>query len=376
MTLVEVIHERGPQTVAAFMDLALYSSEFGYYTRSARRSGRAGDFFTSVDVGPVFGELLERQLAEMISILDRAPHTLSCVDLVEAGAGNGRLSRDLLRTAHARHPDLYRRLRLHLVERSPTACAAHRETLAETAERLVYSGPTLPVSFSGVLIANELLDAMPAHQIVVRGNQLREVYVTAVGGHLTTVEGPPSSPALAAYFDQLGVTLEEGWRAEVNLNAVRWIADVASSLQQGFVIVIDYGHEASELYSLAHASGTLTSFSRHSARGSESGTPAWLERPGNQDLTSHVDFTSVRIAAEDAGLVTLGLLDQTYFLMELLDPEALEEAVPSSAGVRRRLALKTLLLPGGLGSTMKVVVFGKHIGTPRLRGCSGQVRFT
>src|SRR6266850_19961 len=163
-------------TVAAFMDLALYDARFGYYARAAQRSGRAGDFFTSVDVGPLFGDLLELQIAEMAEILAVLPF-----DLVEAGAGNGRLSADILHAARERHPALYDRLRLHLVEVSGEARAAHAATLAGL-EGLADGGrhlssASLPESFEGALIANELLDALPVHQVVMREDGLREVYV-------------------------------------------------------------------------------------------------------------------------------------------------------------------------------------------------------
>jgi len=174
----DLIRERGPLTVAAFMDFALYDSEHGYYARTAQRSGRAGDFFTSVDVGPIFGELMEAQLAEMAGILS-SRFSIPSVDLVEAGAGNGRLAADILRAAHAHHPGVYESLRLHLVEASAGARAAQRATLGETADRLASSGDTLPASFEGVLLANELLDALPVHQVVMRADGLHEVYVQA-----------------------------------------------------------------------------------------------------------------------------------------------------------------------------------------------------
>ena len=160
------------------MELALYEPELGYYARAPRRSGRAGDFFTSVDVGPLFGELLEIQLAELSRILNSTfhiPH--SQFDLVEAGAGNGRLSSDILRAAKRRDPLFYESLRLHLVDASAEARRAHAETLADVSDRLVWSGSTLPESFAGVLLANELLDALPVHQVVMRATGLREVYV-------------------------------------------------------------------------------------------------------------------------------------------------------------------------------------------------------
>jgi len=374
----ERIQERGLLTVAAFMDLALYDSEVGYYARAPQRSGRAGDFFTSVDVGPLFGELLAGQLAEMFAILEsRAPNPDSRFDLIEAGAGNGRLSADILRALRLREPALYDRVRLHLVEASAAARDAQRATLDEVVGRLAASSADLPASFDGVLIANELLDAMPVHQVVMRGDGLREIYIdVARAPRLVTREGPPSTPALAAYLDRLGITLEPGWRAEINLRAVDWIRDAARRVGRGFIIIIDYGHEAGHLYSPAHADGTLTAFARHTMGGPEStaGAPTWLQHPGERDITAHVDFTSVRAAAEAEGVQTLGFLDQTYFLMGILGANPANTA--NLANLPNRLALKTLLMPGGLGSTHKVLILGKSVGAPALRGCSFRMRVT
>jgi SAM-dependent MidA family methyltransferase len=369
------------------MDLALYDSEVGYYARAPRRSGRAGDFFTSVDVGPLFGELLEIQLAEMGTLTaESAEHAekITSFDLVEAGAGNGRLSADILRAAQRRDPAFYESIRLHLVEASPEARRGQTAALGEVADRLHASSDALPESFEGVLIANELLDAFPVHQVVMREDGLREIYVshqasdvrraTTDDCRLTTVEGPPSTPQLAAYLDRLGVTLEPGWRVEINLRAVEWIREAATRLRRGFIILIDYGHEAAELYSATHSAGTLTSYAAHQSAGPESSTPVpgWLQQPGERDITSHVDFTSVRRAAEAAGLTTIALLDQTYLLLGLLNGAGAR----SFDEMKDRLALKTLLMPGGLGSTHKVMIFGKGVGAPALAGCSFRVRIT
>jgi SAM-dependent MidA family methyltransferase len=142
------------------------------------------------------------------------------------------------------------------------------------------------------------------------------------------------------------------------------------------MILIDYGHEARELYSPGHAGGTLTTFARHAMAGAEAGgaAPPWLRHPGDQDLTAHVDFTSVRIAAEAEGLTTIGFLDQTYFVLGLLP--ALEADTVNAMPLKERLALRTLLMPGGLGSTMKVLILGKGVGRPALRGCSYRQRVT
>jgi SAM-dependent MidA family methyltransferase len=204
--------------------------------------------------------------------------------------------------------------------------------------------------------------------------------VNVSGGRLVTREGPLSTPALAGYLERLGIVLEPGWRVEINLRALDWIRDVGRRLSRGFVILIDYGHEAQELYSASHASGTLTTFTRHIMAGPESSpdSPAWLAQPGEQDITAHVDFTSLRAAAEAEGLTTLGFLDQTYFLLALAN--LANPANPANLGnpenLKQRLALKTLLMPGGLGSTHKVMIFGKGVGTPALLGCSYKMRVT
>ena len=239
------------------MELALYDPELGYYARAPQRSGRAGDFLTSVDIGPLFGELLEVQIEEMFRLLAAESglrgELARPFDLVEAGAGNARLSTDILRAATREHPGFYARIRLHLVEASAAARGAQRAMLAEVADRLTSSESSLPASFEGVLVANELLDALPVHQVVMRTDGLREIYVShqssvidpqspvislqsAVGDQqssrpttddwrLTTVEGPPSTPALAEYLDSIAARLEPGWRVEVNLRAVEWIRD-------------------------------------------------------------------------------------------------------------------------------------------------------
>jgi SAM-dependent MidA family methyltransferase len=214
-----------------------------------------------------------------------------------------------------------------------------------------------------------------SHRSSVVGRQSQNASGPTDDCRLTTVEGLPSTPALAEYLDRLGITLEPGWRVEINLRAVEWIRDAARRLRRGFIILIDYGHDARDLYSPTHAGGTLTTYTAHRSAGPEASanTPAWLQRPGTQDITSHVDFTSVRVAAEAEGLTTIGFLDQTYFLLGLIDHPAADRPFDD---LKDRLALKTLLMPGGLGSTHKVLILGKGVGQPSLRGCSFRVRVT
>jgi len=367
--IADRIERDGPLTAAEFIDLALYHPAHGYYATAARRSGRAGDFYTSVDVGPLFGELVAAQLVEMWEVMGRPAR----FDLVEAAAGNGRLARDVLDAVATEAPALHAAVRLHLVETSAAARAAQPDTLGPHADRLASSGPDLPASIEGVVLANELLDALPPHAVVMREEGLRERRVGVKAGAFVEVEAPPSTPAIEAYLARVDARLEPGWRAEVNLAAERWMADAARRLARGFLLIVDYGHEAAELYSGSHAGGTLTTFAGHAI---DPAPDAWLRDPGGRDITSHVDLTSVRLAAEREGLQTCAALDQTYFLLALGAAERPGVAGPDVAGLKRRLALKTLLLPGGLGSTHKVLVFARGVDGRRLRVAQAGGRLT
>jgi SAM-dependent MidA family methyltransferase len=347
------------------MELALYHPQHGYYASAAHRSGRAGDFFTNVDVGPLFGEMVAAQLDEMWHLLREGG--AERFDVVEAGAGNGRLSRDILDAAAVHHEDLHRHMRVTIVERSHAARGAAARLLSESTDqgmRAVLSELPPPASVTGVILANELLDALPVHSVAMTPSGLREIFVNERDGHLYERDGPISDDAIVESLARLPVELPIGARAEVSLEAERWIAAAASSLERGFLLLFDYGHEARQLLSPAHAAGTLIAYRSHTARADE-----FLRDPGTRDLTAHVNLTSIRLAAERAGLVPLGSVDQTYFLTSLGIAQKLADGQSRSA-VTRRLAAKSLLLPGGLGSTMKVIGFGRAVGHPALRGLS------
>ncbi len=371
--IADRIRASGPISFAEFMDISLYHPELGYYARASQKTGRAGDFFTSVDVGPIFGALLAKQFAEMFHLISSragSPEP-NAFDLVEAGAGNGRLARDMLDAAQQTDPEFYSAIRLSLVEASPTARGAQVETLGPHAPLLVHSSSVLPDEIHGVIFANELLDALPTHVVVMTESGLREVFVDV---HRSTGAGDAprfverfeelSTPRLAEYLARAGAEMHSGWRAEVNLRAEEWTKNAAASLRRGFMVLIDYGHDERELYGASHAAGTLTSYRQHSQFADV------LQEPGDTDMTAHVDLSAVTRIAEQSGLDVLARLDQTYFMLGL--------GITALGGLslHQRLALKTLLLPGGLGSTHKVLIFGKGVGTPQLQGCSYRVRLT
>lgn len=370
MTLRELIADRirtsGPISFAEFMDVSLYHPELGYYARAPQKTGRAGDFFTSVDVGPIFGELLAKQFGEMWRLLSPQARGSgpAVFDLVEAGAGSGRLARDILDASQRTDPEFYSAVRLSLVEQSPAARAAQAGTLGPHAPLVVHSAASMPHEIAGVIYANELLDALPTHAVVMTENGLREVFIDAADGRFVERFEELSSPRIAEYLARAGAELRVGWRTEVNLKAEEWMKAAAAALRRGFLVVIDYGHDERDLYNAAHSAGTLTSYKQHSQ------LTDFLQQPGDTDITAHVDLSAVTRAATQSGLDVLGRLDQTYFLLGLGITELDDLTLP------QRLAMKTLLLPGGLGSTHKVLIFGKGVGTPVLKGCSYRMRLT
>ena len=364
MSALDVIRARirtsGAITLAEFMEIALYHPEHGYYAGAPQRSGRAGDFFTSVDVGPLFGEMLAAQFVEMHDRLAGA----AVFDLVEVGAGNGRLTADVLDALASHHPATYQASRAWLVERSASARRAQADVLEPHRSRIAGSSDALPQNVSGVIFANELLDAFPAHAVVTRGGRLREVFIADQGGRLVEIEGEPSVPELATHFERVGAALPEGVRAEISPGQRQWVVSAANALQRGFLMLVDYGHRAAQLYSTLHAGGTLMAYRSHTA-----GTVDPLADPGRSDLTTHVDLTAIERAAEEAGLTVLGAVDQTYFLTALGIMNRLAGGSDRMA-LSRRLAAKTLIMPGGLGSTMKVMVFSKGVECRTLQGLS------
>jgi SAM-dependent MidA family methyltransferase len=346
-----------------YMELALYHPLYGYYRSRRDKMGREGDYLTSPEVTPAFGVLVGRQLREMwqeIGSPDR-------FDLVEAGPGSGRLAFDLLRWSRLHAPEFRRALAYTLVEVSEPLIERQRETLAEQAEGVAWRAD-LPDDVEGCILSNELLDSFPVHRVEVRDGELLEVFVAWDGTRFVEELRPPSTPDLVAYFQRLGLLPGEGCRAEVNLAAPEWMRSAGSALSRGFLLALDYGHEAAELYAPWRSDGTLLCFHRHNANADP------YARIGRQDITTHVDFTTVRAAGEAAGLHTLGIVPQAEFLTNLGVAEALTPPTEGESDLEgyyaRRRAVSELIDPAGLGR-IRVLVQSKAVDDARLTGLEG-----
>jgi len=347
--LVELLRRRidaeGAITFHDFMETVLYHPQHGYYA-TRQPMGREGDYLTSPEVHPIFGALVGKQIAQFWEVMGR-PRPF---DLVEQGAGTGLLARDLLRWAQRRAPEFANTLRYRIVEISPALRRRQEETLAalRDAGARVEWLEALPEQFEGCLLSNELLDSFPVHRIVHQDRQLLEVYISFRAGRFEELSGLASTERIAEYFADLGFWPGEGCAAEVNLHALDWMAQVAGALRRGFLLTFDYGYPAEELYAPWRRDGTLLCFYLHNP----STDP--YARIGKQDITAHVDFTSLMRVGQAHGLETAGFTTQARFLANLgigagvdaiakESPEALEEYYA------RRRAVQELIDPAGLG---------------------------
>ncbi len=345
------IASSGRITFAEFQELALYHPNGGYYA-AQRAVGAEGDYFTSPTAHPAFSALMAVQARRMWQLLGRpSPFTL-----VEIGAGGGLMARDLQNYASTLDAAFCDSLRYIGLERYSVDGFSVRQT--PIPQRIV--AETVPLNrVVGCVFSNELVDAFPVHRFEIQDGTVREVYVTAQGAGFTEVLGEPSTPLLERRLERLNFELPEGSRGEVNLGIKPWMSEVASSLGRGFVITVDYGFEARDLYSPERSKGTIQTYFRHTPGGSP------YQRVGRQDITAFVDFSEIVTEGESVGLRPIALMSQARFLRSLGFDRMLErlgqrqlESVEFSAN---REAMLEIIKPEGLGG-FKVLVQERDTG--------------
>jgi len=364
------INRLGPIPFRRFMELALYEPSRGYYASGRAAIGRQGDYVTSVSVGPLFGKLLAGQFEALWRGLGRP----ASFTVVEQGANTGDFAHDVLAAAEA-WPEFARALNYRIVEPFAINEARQRERLAawEGQGRTAWHRrPEELPRFTGIHFSNELIDAMPVHAVTFRAGQWRERYVAfepadhpgesaesgepgepnRTGGRFVWREGALSSPKLEAFTRFLPA--REGYRTEVNLDAPAWIAAVAARLKCGCVMVADYGFSRHDYYLPERTEGTLTGY-RAQRRVDDP-----LETPGEQDLTAHVDFTTLAEAGERAGLTLAGFTDQHHFMVALgraAFPDATAPLTPEEQ--RERRAFAALMHPGLMGRGFRFLALAR-----------------
>lgn len=333
-----------------FMELALYAPGLGYYMAGARKLGAAGDFVTAPELSPLFARCLARQCREALAALGGG-------DVLEFGAGSGALAAELLAQLER---DGALPGRYLILELSPDLQRRQAERIAAQVPHLVGRVTwlaTLPSGLRGVVLANEVLDAMPVHRFAIRADGTPgEILVRPAGAGFEELVEAPRSPGLAAAVQALqaeGLARAPGYRGELNLRLAPWLAALAAALEHALVLLIDYGYPRRELYSAERTMGTLLCHYRH---GIETDP---YRRVGLQDITAHVDFTAVAEGANAAGVALAGYATQAHFLigcgLEALIAEASEDPLDLAAGA------KQLVLPSAMGERFQVMGLTKGL---------------
>ncbi len=363
------ILDSGPLSFADYMELALYAPGLGYYMAGARRFGANGDFITAPGLSDLFGRCLARQCAEVIDQTGGG--------ILELGAGNGELAASVLGALHGRDGLSY-----DILEPSAALRRQQRTTLVdrlgEPALAAVRWLDRLPTGFRGVILANEVMDALPVERFVIDQGQARQVQVRsredgAFEEHFST--DPAASPSVRAVQDvvlhlqqSLDAPLSDGYRSEVNLLLEPWIRSLAHSLGQGVMLLIDYGYPRRAYYLPERDEGTFACYFRHRMHDDP------YRFPGLQDMTAHVDFTRVAEAGVGAGLDLLGYTHQASLLLSLGLLELAQIDQSQADTERQQLeiarAVKSLTLPGEMGERFQAIAFGKGYD-PALRGFAG-----
>ena len=351
------VAESGRITFAEFMRIALYHPKGGYYS-NASPFGAEGDYYTSPLVHPAFGASIAIALFRMWKVLEEP----SPFWAIELGSGRGVLAQDALRFAKELGPKFNEALRYVALERYAIG-RQRTNSSGESVHRVMTDG--LPIKdATGCIFSNELLDAFPVHRFQVEGDKILEVYVARnERGDYIEELGEPSTPMIEDRIARLKAALADGFRGEVNLDIGPWAESVSASLKRGFVLTIDYGHLANDLYSPTRSRGTLQTYYRHM----DGASP--YQRIGRQDITAHVDVSLLQEEGARVGLNPIGLTTQSEFLRRLGHQEFLRKVRAGGLSATERasnmMSLNELVKPGGLGD-FKVLVQEKSSGIDTL----------
>lgn len=365
----ELIQKDGRITFARFMKAGLYSPRGGFY--SARRNRISAHFGTSATSHPVFGALILRQLEQMWRILGEP----EVFHVIEVGSGDGSLARSIMDACRRATPRFAKAIHYVATDYEPGWDQSANHAFdwpdgpadqvspgdhdgAPAIQRVRAEGVGAFRNIAGCILCNELIDNFPVHRFAIENGQVREIFVTTAGAKFVEVLDEPSTPRLEARLDGLSLALPEGYRGEANLAMEDWTGQVCRALERGFVLVIDYGELAADLYSPQNARGTLVCFNRHAMRGDP------YQDIGQQDITCQVDFTSLRRLGEREGLETVGYTLQRRFLENLGFDEFLDDReAPRLSAARAeliRIAMMTLVDPDEYGD-FKVLAQAKGI---------------
>jgi len=346
--LKESIRRPGASSFRNWMKAALYDPEGGYYQRvDRRRWGREGDYRTSPERSELFAATFACYFVKLAEELT----------IVEFGAGDGSFAAGVLRTLRDQFPSHFAETRYVVYELSDDARGRAQERLSEFGDRVEFCSDWDKVSVSsGIYFSNELLDAFPVHRLVMSDEGLSEFYVAVdSSGEFVWSTGPLSTPRLAEYIDEYSIELTPGQIIEISFGIESWVSAVSEKFEKGFLITVDYGAEATELYDpTLRSDGTLRGFSGHGF------VDNLLAGPGEYDLTTTINWTQVKNVSEKLGWKVIEFAMQDKFLLTAGLPEQLQYRLSRAQTGAERVALTTgardMILPGGMASSFQVLV--------------------
>jgi SAM-dependent MidA family methyltransferase len=349
-SLANRIQRDGPITFHDWMQAALYDEQLGYYCRTdLKRWGREGDYRTSPDTSALFGATFGRYFVELFNN-ERAAGPFT---IVEAGAGAGHFAAALLETLQRRYKGIFERTTCIIDEISPTTRAQLVDRVARFGRQVQFQRLSELRSIKqGIVFANELMDAFPVHRVKLHNGKLMELYVGLDDDHsFGWREGTVSSARVSAYLDRFKIRLREGQVVEINTGIEDWFSQVRERLDRGYLVTVDYGSEAGDLYS--RNQGTLRAFRQHQF-------VDVLSSPGEQDITSSINWTAAREIGKDLGfeLVRFERLDRFLLQSGLLEELELrvDESEDESEKLRLRTSAREMILPGGMAENFQVMV--------------------
>ncbi len=354
--LRECIKREGPITFCDWMRAALYDPNNGYYCRDDRvKWGREGDYRTSPERSSLFGATMARYFAKLYEEME-SPASWT---IMEFGAGDGRFGAGVLQALELYFPSVFSATHYVIDEVSPHSQSLAKKRLVPYADRVSFGSLDNPEIDLGIVFSNELLDAFPVHRVKMIGGTLREFYVdVAADGKFEWILGAPSTTRIGEYFEKCGVDLGEGQVAEVNLGIEEWLKKLSGGVRAGYVVTVDYGAEVAELYPSTAADpryfGTLRSFQRHQIMDDV------LSSPGEQDLTTTVNWSLVKGAGDRLGFKVIEFERQDRFLLAAGLLEQLEVQSQNARDEVEKLRLSSaaleMILPTGMGSSFQVLV--------------------
>jgi len=367
-TIEQEIRQRGPIPFSRYMQICLYDPSHGYYSANAEQFGKAGDFYTASDVHAVFGRLLARHFDEIWRMLDRPPQ----IEILELGPGRGLFARDVLDWSNKKFGDFFAALTYTLQESSPALRSRLQDNLREhigtgkarvSEEQSTGLCRTPAREIPLIVFTNEFFDALPVEILSAHG----KLHLALDNNRLYETWLPPLAEELE-FLDRYGVHPEAGERIEVPMLAQSWISQIAQAMHRGVLLVIDYGYTRDQQLAGRHR-GTLMAYRHHSA----SSDP--YQAPGEQDLTTHVNFTALAAGCEQGGMRCEKLLTQSQFLMGIGEKnqfaDAFEDCRVPQERAKVALQLKHLVTPVGMGENFQVLIASRGMDAQRMAGLSG-----